>query len=332
MTFQGRMAVLACIVGVVLVATGLYVVRALQVRDANAVEAGAPGVAAPTGPRIVFRNTTIDDTNSEVAAVPLDDPGAARVYLGPVCDRVDVASSQPDEMVCLRTDRGVVTTFEQQIYRDGDLVSSWPLPGIPSRTRFSPSGDLVADTVFVSGHSYLQAGFSTATVIRETATGKSYGNLEKWAATVDGRPFDAVDRNLWGVTFVDDGSFYATLGSGEHTYLMKGDLATRTLVSLHDNAECPSVSPDHSRVAYKKRTGSGGHWSIAVLDLASGQETVLDETRSVDDQVAWLDDSTLLYGLPRIDEAGVSDIWRITITGGSPELFITNAWSPSVVT
>ena len=33
-----------------------------------------------------------------------------------------------------------------------------------------------------------------------------------------------------------------------------------------------------------------------MLDLATGQETPLAETRSIDDQLAWLDDEHLLYG------------------------------------
>ena len=41
------------------------------------------------------------------------------------------------------------------------------MPGIPSRTRLSPDGSLVSTTTFVSGHSYMQVGFSTATEIRD---------------------------------------------------------------------------------------------------------------------------------------------------------------------
>ena len=36
-------------------------------------------------------------------------------------------------------------------------------------------------------------------------------------------------------------------------------------------------------------------WRFTVLDLATGTETPLAETRSVDDQLAWLDDAHLLY-------------------------------------
>ena len=143
----------------------------------------------------------------------------------------------------------------------------------------------------MTGHTYMQVGFSTATVIRGS-DGKSYGNLEKFRLVVDGRTITASDRNIWGVTFAeDDDTFYATAASGGKTWLVRGDLSARTLTSVHQNAECPSLSPDGSLVAYKKRVPVGGkHWSLAVLDLASGRETVLGETSSVDDQVEWLDD------------------------------------------
>jgi hypothetical protein len=70
-----------------------------------------------------------------------------------------------------------------------------------------------------------------------------------------------------------------------------------------------------------------------VLDLRTGVQSVLRaETRSVDDQVVWLDGRTLLYGLPRDGEPGVSDVWSIAADGSSgPRLLIAQAWSPAVV-
>ena len=45
---------------------------------------------------------------------------------------------------------------------------------------------------------------------------------------------------------------------------------------IHDTAECPSLSQNETRVAYKKDFGDGvPDWRVAVLDLASGVETVL---------------------------------------------------------
>lgn len=327
-----RVRALVAVVVVVVAATVAYVAVRVNERSdaaASALESGD----IPHGPLIVFRNTTVDGTNGQVAAVPLGEPGSKRVSLGVVCDRVDVVG---ERLACLSTNRGMANTFQLDVYDGtdpgdlGDPVSSWPVPGIPSRTRLSPSGRLVAATVFVSGHSYLQVGFSTATVIREVG-GEPLGNLEKWDLTVDGRPLRAVDRNFWGVTFVDDSTFYATAASGERTWLVKGDIAAREMTALQSNAECPSVSPDRSKVAYK-RLGADDEWSVAVLDVASGEETLLPATAGLDDQVTWLDDETLLYGLPREGSPGVSDIWRVGIGDGStPESYIENAWSPAVV-
>ncbi len=83
-------------------------------------------------------------------------------------------------------------------------------------------------------------------------------------------------------------------------WLVKGSVSVRTMTSLRTDAECPSISPDRTRVAFKTRLGNPapGQWSIAVLNLATGAETVLAERRSVDDQVEWLDDRTVLYALP----------------------------------
>jgi protease II len=114
---------------------------------------------------------------------------------------------------------------------------------------------------------------------------------------------------------------------------VQGDLAARTLTSVRQNAECPSVSPDGTHVAYKVAGKGDPHWTFAVLDLTTGEETLLSgETRNVDDQAEWLDDDTLLYGMPREDEPGVTDVWALdTHADATPELLIEQAWSPAVV-
>ena len=88
-------------------------------------------------------------------------------------------------------------------------------------------------------------------------------------------------------------------------------------------------------MAYKKDVGKDGqtHWTIAVLDLATGEEVLLDgEEANVDDQVQWLDDDTVLYGLPRTAEPGVTDVWQLDATAGAkPEVFLEQAWSPAII-
>jgi hypothetical protein len=298
----------------------------------SAAETGAPGDWS-SGDRIVFRNTAIGQGYGLVASVPLDDPTGARALTGVACDRVDATTT---EFVCLRSERGIVPSYTGTVYAlDGTELAQWPIPGIPSRTRFSPDGSLLATTAFVTGHSYATVGFSTETVIRRASDGESFGNLEDFALVIDGAPVAPVDRNLWGVTFVDDNRFYATAGTGGKTYLVEGDLGARTLTSILEGVECPSLSPDGTRIAFKRVTPSSDattHWTPAILDLATREFSLLPEQRSIDDQIAWLDDDTILYGMPRDDAAGDSDIWSIAVDGsGEPSVFIEHAWSPSAV-
>lgn len=327
-------AALAVVAVVAVGAVGVFAWLQYQSRTSapSAVETNAPA-GWSSGDSIVFRNTAIGQGYGLVASVPLADPTGARGLTSTACDRVDATRS---DFVCLRSERGIVPTYTGTVYGlDGTQLAQWPILGIPSRTRFSPDGTLLATTAFVTGHSYAQVGFSTETVIRR-ADGTSIGNLEEFSLNVGGAPVAPVDRNLWGVTFVDDNTFYATAGTGGQTYLVKGDIAARTLTSVTDGVECPSLSPDGTRIAFKRVTAGTGvttHWTPATLDLSSGAVTLLSsESRSVDDQIAWLDGSTILYGMPRDGAAGDTDVWSLPADGsGSPAVFIEHAWSPSVV-
>lgn len=329
-----RIALFAGLVLAVGVAVTAYAVGDFQ--RYQEVHASDP-LAASTGvdeyrsaDRIVFRHTGVDNSYGQVAMVSLADPGGARAFTDVACDRVDASATGAS---CLVTERGVVTKF-----RALDLGVDWtvdhttPLAGIPSRTRLSGDGSLVASTSFVTGHSYMTAGFSTATEIREVG-GRSYGDLERFQLVIDGREVSPADRNVWGVTFRDERGFFATVATGGSTHLVEGDLVERTLTSVAENAECPSLSPDGTRVAFKVDLDPGAdtRWSAAVLDLESGRQTQLD-TPGIDDQVEWLDAHTLLYGLAREAEPGVTDIWSVDVrSGAEPSLLVEQAWSPSVV-
>jgi Tol biopolymer transport system component len=158
-------------------------------------------------------------------------------------------------------------------------------------------------------------------------TGKPVADLEKdFRVTYRGKVVDARDRNYWGITFADDGdTFYATLATGGRTWLIKGSVRARTAHTIHQNVECPSLSPDGTRIAYKKAVSRNPtRWRFTVLDLRSGRETPLAETRSIDDQLYWVDDDHLIYGDGRqtylVDADG----------GGRPTVWLRAADSPTV--
>jgi hypothetical protein len=176
----------------------------------------------------------------------------------------------------------------------------------------------------VTGHSYRDKGFSTHTVLIDMAAGDVIADLETFIVTRDGRTIDAPDFNFWGVTFAPGGDrFYATLSTRGRMYLVRGSVRARRMEVLHEGVECPSLSPDATRLAFKKRHRDG--WRLSVLDLATMRETPLAETRSVDDQAEWLDDGHVLYGLG-------GHVWRVRADGrGRPVRFLEDALSPAVV-
>ncbi|MCK7622642.1 TolB-like translocation protein [Streptomyces sp. RS10V-4] len=291
-----------------------------------------PGTVAlhPSGARqLLVRNLAWGPHRDEITAVPAAHPGAARTASGLTCLRFHAAAGTG---ICLQAERGALTDTYRALVLDARLRvrHRFPAPGIPTRARVSPSGRTVAWTVFVSGDSYAGTAFSTRTAIADTRTWALDDNLEDYAVTKDGRPYHASDVNVWGVTFADDTRFYATLATGGRTYLVRGDRTARTLTTLHGNVECPSLSPDGTRVAYKKRVPGASPdapWRLYVLDLATGRETATAEHRSIDDQALWSGTRTLLYALP--GDYG-SDLWTVPADGsGTARRLMTSAVAPA---
>jgi hypothetical protein len=106
-------------------------------------------------------------------------------------------------------------------------------------------------------------------------------------------------------------------------------------VVIVDGVECPALAPDASRIAYKKRVMEGNRlkWRLAIRTLGRADERVLPgETRSVDDQVEWLDNETILYGAPDDGRAGSASVWALPIDGGTASRLIPDAFSPAVPT
>ena len=270
-----------------------------------------------------------------VAGLDADAPQIAPTDLR--CDRMHFAASNG---ICLIEDTSTTPqdvlsptpTLVKLFGPDFQLRHQFEIDGLPSRARVSPDGKYAAYTVFVAGHSYADANMSTATVLLETATGTNLGNLEEFEVWKDGQVFNALDFNFWGVTFAQDSDrFYATLRSQNITYLVQGNITDRKLTVVRENVECPSLSPDGTRIAFKKLTPSG-MWQLTVLNLATMQEILLAEKESIDDQVEWLDNGQILYQRAEENSPMVLSLFVIPADGsGQPQVFMPRAESPAVV-
>jgi len=309
-----------------------YAWHVAQRSRTSSVPADASAPALPPRPFLLFRSTALGDTHGRVALVdtPDGEPGLSAMR----CERVHFAGTRG---VCLEARRGALTTYHAHVFDTRFApLASYPLAGPPSRARMSPDGRWAAFTVFISGHSYGSPGFTTRTSIVDARDGGIVvADLEKWQVLRDGRPFAAIDFNFWGVSFANDGQrFYATLGTGGTTWLVEGDLAARRMRLLQQGIECPSLSPDGTRIAFKQREpGLRVAWRPAVLDLATRRVTVLPETRGIDDQVEWLDDEDIVYARPDDPGGGATtSLWTLRADGSTaPRRLLAGAASPAVV-
>ena len=301
-------------------------------REPALASSPAPDIAAIAAvPHLLFRHAGADANYNAMRIAPLDHPSIGAVGMLR-CERLSFAGGRG---LCLQADRGVFTTYKAALFdRTLTPTGSMKLDGSPSRTKISADGRVGAITVFLAGHAYTATTFSTKTSLVDMASGDELADLEQFATWRDGVRFKAADFNFWGVTFTRDGNaFYASLGTGGKIYLVKGDLGLRKTTVLREGIECPSLSPDNRLIVFKRRVGSiAGSWRLYVLDLATMVERpVAAETQYIDDQVEWLDNKQVLYGVQR-KNSGVSDVWISPVDDSGPSrIYLPEASSPVVV-
>jgi len=296
-------------------------------------------------PFLLFRGTTLNKDYGTMELTSTEHPGAERALTPLKCERVAYAGGRG---ICLSGTGGSLFSSTRAIVFNSKFkpLFSIPLPGYPSRTQVSRNGEYGATTDFVSGDSYASAGFSTRTYLINLNTGKILFDLEQMQVYRNGSRVENVNFNFWGVTFApDNDQFYATLGSGSDTYLIKGSVKTQVATVLLAGIECPSMSPNGTQIAFKHRNpGVEVTWRLSVLNLRTMRSHPLAETRDVDDQAAWLNNSTVAYALAETGSAsaastsGISaisagaslatDTWTVPANGGGrPQLLLKGSWS-----
>ncbi len=305
--------------------------------DDSDAESTTPTTASPTSaPRpdvnpadiaLAFINRVPGD---EYGLVGYIDPSGERHLTELECSRLDLNEAVG---ICLSATAGLGGSGRGLLLDAGLNPSLRFAVNRPSRAAVSPDGSVVAWTGFSVGHSYLNSGeFATTTQL--ISVDRSIGaNLEQVFTTYrDDELVTDLESNYWGVTFVDSDHFYATLGLGSDTAIVEGRVSNSRMDVVIENATCPEVSPDGKTIVAKERRGE--FMQLIAIDLETGERRDLGESRSVDDQVEWADDDTVLYALPNLEEGTdaqpVFDVWALDVGAGStPRMIIPFADSPA---
>ena len=289
-----------------------------------------PGIAPAPGEVLVI-NRTLGDDYGRLAIRHTD---GTRTLLERRCVRVHLAA---DTGVCVSRDEGTAplftTTFFASINPNVE-IKSYP-SALPSRARISPEGTFSAVTAFVSGGSYEDIGSDTTTIVTidEIDSTRLVRGGNQLEVNADEDKYQVLDAQYWGMSFADEDEFYITGFYGDEAEVMHGTLTDMTVEPTGWVGSCPSLSPDDATLVFKEMTPNG--FQLVAVDVESQTTWKLGETRSVDDQVEWLDNDTILYALhPEGGDTPVDpqfDIWMLDIAEGSePALFLANADSPAV--
>jgi hypothetical protein len=321
---------------------------ASNLRALSALELGQTLSSTSASYALVTRPSDRDYTRVDVVSLdPKTRQPLARTPTDLGCARVHAASDgriycftrvQPNKPRYYTGPTGYL--FDAQLKQIGAQSER---KGTVSRARISADGRFVANTAFTTGHSYLGVGgttFSTATYLGSTATPRAEDNLQHWSITHQGKSINSVDLNLWGVSFdpANADRFMVTVYFDGKPHLGEGSVKSRAINVLRQGVECPSFSPDGKRIAFKKRV-SPTQWIPALLDLTSGIETAFNIAESVDDQIEWLDNNTLIFELaltPLVGKASVN-LYTLSVaqplspSQAKPSLWLADARSPTFV-
>ena len=272
---------------------------------------------------LLFVSMIPDRTAGSVAVAPLSDPAGTRALSDLRCERVAYAGGRG---LCLNRVGGEEAESEVEVFDSKfDVEREFELAGLPSRARVSANGRYGALTMFEPAEENTNESFATKTKIIDLESGEEAVDLEQLPVTKDGKPFSTGDLHFSSVTFAGDSDhFYASLGSGSSGHLLEGSIRDRALEVIADRADSPSLSPDGTRVAFRRVVGAEGNWRLFVLDLATMKAKRLAGNEPIDDQAEWLDDDHVMYG-------NDNKLWVVAADGsGKPEKLLSFAVSPAV--
>jgi len=263
-------------------------------------------------------------------------PNGDRTLLDKTCERFHISGATA---LCLDGPQlGGRYSMEIRDFSEPTLPLLWAgTSTLPSRARVSADQNWASSTIFLEGSGYQDlGGFSTVVWVVDLASGGSAIAIDAMVIeNAEARHRDPA-ANFWGVSFGEDGNFWVTGSFGDQVELLQGNAGDETLQPTGIEGSCPSLSPDGSTLVYKRLLDSG-EYQLVAMDLASGDSWDLGESRPVDDQVEWLDENTILYGMHVEGWTGGSvdpefDTWMVDVDPGSqPELFAPQADSPAAV-
>lgn len=221
--------------------------------------------------------------------------------------------------------RHAAVVFDRRFRRQHRI----PLAGVPTRVRVSPDGRLAAVSTYAEEEAPSGERLALESVLIDAERGVVLADLRAFRLDPEG-PQVGTPRDFASVAFDADGDrFYATLSTPASRHLVIGSARDRRLRVIAADMANEALSADGRRLIVK-RVNDRGFWQVSILDLPSMTEQRLEHTtRSIDDQVEWLDETSVVFH----DATGTSTgVWRLAADGRSgPELLVPDAYSPVVV-
>jgi hypothetical protein len=310
-------ALLAAVVG--------YLLVSMQLGDRPSDDAGRHPAPPPF---VIYRALAPREAYGRVALLELR-PGAEPRVSSLSCLRLHYAGGRG--LCAIQQPRNeaivnVVQVFDRSMIAAREVV----LDGIPTRLRVSPNGRYAAITTYAEEETPEYERLATRTRFIDLRSGRQLGDLRDFRIEFHESPALSGPMDFSSVAFERDGDrFFATLSTEAERYLVAGSLRERRLTVLRPGVASEALSPDGSRLAVKRLLPDRGFWQLAVIDLRTWTERDLRQgTRSVDDQVEWLDDDHVVYH----DVDGESTaVWALPVDGeNGPRVLVKDAYSGAI--